>query len=333
MNLTGKVLITGGTGTIGQAIIRRATEENWDCDITVFSRSWKSQADLKRKYPEITCVLGDVLDPVGTDMAIAGHDIVIHAAAQKHIVRGEENPLHTFETNVNGSINVLQACIKNNVKHVVGLSTDKSCHSANAYGATKYLMEKSFQQYAATYHGGDTEFHLVRYGNVLGSAGSFIHNWRICQQMKEPVWSTDPNMTRFWLTENEAIDIILHSLEIPSGKILVPMLKSAMVGDIEKWILGKPADNYVGKRPGEKTHETLITREELKYAHTCAQTPSGLCTSYQEPKYWPVEIFPTTAVIFEKLNTLDKVEDYGAYTSVLSTRLTKEEFLTMLGNI
>jgi FlaA1/EpsC-like NDP-sugar epimerase len=310
MNLTGKVLITGGTGTIGQAIIRRATEEIWDCDITVFSRSWKSQADLKRKYPNIICVLGDILDPVGTDMAIAGHDIVIHAAAQKHIVRGEENPLHTFETNVNGSINVLQACIKNNVKHVVGISTDKACAPINAYGASKMLMEKAFQQYADTYD--TTQFHLARYGNVLGSAGSFIHNWRICQEMGEPVWSTDPDMTRFWLTEDEAINLIIESIEYFSGIILVPLLKSAQVGEIEMWVLGRYADKYIGSRPGEKLHETLVTYEE---SFRCSVKDPSKCI------IWP----STTDVVTAR--------DIERYESFEAERFTKEEFLTMLGDI
>lgn len=309
MGFKGKVFITGGTGTIGQAIIRRATEENWDCDITVFSRSWKTQADLKRIYPKTRCVLGDVLDPVAISMAIAGHDIVIHAAAMKHIVRGEEDPLQTYEVNVNGSIHVLQACVEHNIKQVVGISTDKACCPINAYGASKLMMEKIFQQFAYIY-GGSTAFNLVRYGNVFGSAGSFIHNWRACQEAGEPVWSTDPEMTRFWLSEDYAVDLILHSTVYPTGSILVPLLKSAQIGDIESWILGKRADEYIGKRPGEKFHEMLVNREESW--RTSVKT-KDLCVIYPE---------------YLELVTARDVEEYS---SDMAPRFTKEEFLEMVG--
>lgn len=309
--LQGKVFITGGSGTLGRAIIRRATEEKWDCDITIFSRSWKAQNDIKRKYPHVKCVVGDVLDPVGLSMAIAGHDIVIHAAAMKHIVIGEENPAQVIEVNVNGSLNVLQACVENGVGEIVGISSDKACSPLNAYGASKMLMEKAFQQYATTYN--YIRFQLVRYGNVLGSSGSFIHNWRACQKAGEPIWSTDPEMTRFWLTEDDAVDLILKSLDYPTGTISVPLLKSASVGDIEQWVLGRNADVYIGRRPGEKYHEKLVNEEE---SWKCSVKTPEFCI-----------IWPSTS----DMVTARDIRPY--YDSFLAERFTKEEFLAMLGDL
>jgi FlaA1/EpsC-like NDP-sugar epimerase len=311
--LTGKVFITGGTGTIGNAIVRRATEEKWDCGITVFSRDWKRQADMKRKYPHVTYVLGDILDSHSLSMAICGHDIVIHAAAMKHIVRGEENPLQCIEVNVNGSINVLQACVENGVEHIIGISTDKACHPINAYGASKMLMEKAFQQYASSFS--YPQFHLVRYGNVLGSSGSFIHNWRACQEAGEPVWSTDPEMTRFWLTEDEAVNLIMLSLDFQSGEILVPLLKSVQVGNIEKWVLGKPADIYIGMRPGEKVHEELLREEEIGY-------------------YFSEEERPTYFIVYPSTSEFESnIRCNQHHNSFEAERFTKEEFLAMLGDL
>ena len=311
MKLSGKVFITGGAGTLGKAIIRRATQEEWDCDITVYSRDWVKHLAIKREYPKVTTILGDILDQNSLAMAIAGHDIVIHCAAMKHIVEGEYHPLQVIETNVNGSANVLQACVEHNIKHVVGISTDKSCSPANAYGASKMLMEKAFQQYASAY--GHVQFHLVRYGNVLGSTGSFIHSWREQLAKGEPVWSTDPEMTRFWLTEDSAVELIIDALEYDSGDIVVPELRSARIGNIEKWILGKPADEYIGLRPGEKIHETLITTEE------------GIRTVYTGDLGFHYIVFPSTR----------SIENFDSgvteFTSENADRLTKEEFLEMLG--
>lgn len=264
MKIEGKLLITGGCGTLGRAIIKRATEESWNCDITVYSRDWNKHVELKRDYPNVCTVLGNILDPVSLNMAIAGHNIVIHAAAMKHVIEGETNPLSVIETNVNGSVNVLVACIDQKVKHVVGISSDKAVAPHNAYGASKMLMEKAFQQFSVGYQ--HIGFHLVRYGNVLGSTGSFIHNWLKQLADKNPVWSTNPRMTRFWLTADHAVDMILRSLDEPSGCIYIEKLKSASVENLEEWLLGKPADEYVGIRPGEKMHETLLTVEEGMYA-------------------------------------------------------------------
>lgn len=326
MKIEGKLLVTGGCGTLGRAIIHRATEENWNCDITVYSRDWNKHIALKRDYPNVRTVLGDILDPVSLNMAIAGHDIVIHAAAMKHVVEGEKYPLSVIENNVNGSVNVLTACVQYGVRHVVGISSDKGVAPHNAYGASKMLMEKAFQQFSVVYN--YTQFHLVRYGNVLGSTGSFIHNWLKQLADKKPVWSTNPRMTRFWLTADHAVDMILKSLDEPSGCIYIEKLKSASVENLEEWLLGKPADEHVGIRPGEKMHETLLTVEEGDYAEWIYE---GSYDEYVPPKNGVVEkphkhvrLYPTWTEPQEAGLTPIK-------SSNKHYRLEKEEFLEMLG--
>jgi len=326
MKIEGKLLITGGCGTLGRAIIRRAGEEGWNCDITVYSRDWHKHIDLRRDYPYVRTVLGDIIDPVSLNMAIAGHDIVVHAAAMKHVIEGEKYPLAVIENNVNGSVNVLEACVNQNVKHVVGISSDKGVAPHNAYGASKMLMEKAFQQYSMMYS--RPQFHLVRYGNVLGSTGSFIHNWM--RQLKDgnPVWSTYPSMTRFWLTDDHAVDMILRSLEEPSGCIYIEKLKSASVDNLEEWLLGKSADEYVGIRPGEKVHECLLTEDEGNYAEWINEGSYDDLTieedgSYDKP-HKHVRLHPTWSNPQEVGLTPIK-------SSNKNFRLSKEEFLEMLG--
>jgi UDP-N-acetylglucosamine 4,6-dehydratase len=317
MKIEGKLLITGGCGTLGRAIICRATEEEWNCDITVYSRDWNKHVELKREYPNVRTVLGDIIDPISLNMAIAGHDIVIHAAAMKHIVEGEKYPLSVIENNVNGSVNILEACVNQNVKHVVGISSDKASAPHNAYGASKMLMEKAFQQYSAMYD--YTQFHLVRYGNVLGSTGSFIHNWLKQLIEKRPVWSTVPAMTRFWLTDNHAVDMILKCLGEPSGCIYIEKIKTASVEDLENWLLGKPADEHVGIRSGEKLHETLLTVEEGNYAEFIYPEGADLSTPAKHIRLWPTFTKPQKAGLTPKKSNNPNI------------RLTKKEFLEMLG--
>ena len=165
--IEGKLFITGGTGTLGKAVIRRAYSEGWPCEITVFSRDPMKQIALKKEYPEVKFVIGDIKDYGALQLAMLGHDVVLHLAAQKHIPTGEFNVMETINVNLIGSVNVAQACIENMVKKCVGISTDKVVHAVNTYGATKYLMEKVFQECAVTQE--ITKFNLVRYGNVLGS--------------------------------------------------------------------------------------------------------------------------------------------------------------------
>jgi len=262
--IEGKVFLTGGTGTLGKAIIRRAHEEDWPCEITVFSRDPMKQFPIKKEYPDVKFVVGDVCDFATLANAIAGHDIVLHLAAQKHIPTGEFNVMQTISVNLNGSINVAEACYHNLVKKVVGISTDKVVHAVNTYGSTKYLMEKVFQEYAMMQN--VTKFNLVRYGNVLGSTGSVIQVWREMEK-QGTVYATDPDMSRFWLTVNDAVNIILHALhdEVLSGDIVIPKCGACTMEDLAIYTL-KTTPEYLGIRPGEKRYEELLGAEESRYA-------------------------------------------------------------------
>ena len=261
MQLEGKVFITGGAGTLGKAILRRAHEENWDAQFTIYSTDPMKHKAIKEMYPDVTCVLGSVTDAESLLLAIAGHDVVIHAGAYKHIVQCEEYPLATIDVNVYGSQNVFGVCANLGIPHVVAISTDKACEPINSYGVSKMMMERICHAYAWEFP--KTEFHLCRYGNVVGSTGSFIHNWRKDLHELGLVNSTVETMTRFWMSEDDAVNVILRCIEEPTGATLIPRPKTASIGDLEKWLLPEGTEVvHHGARPGEKKHETLLTESE-----------------------------------------------------------------------
>ena len=257
--LTGNVLITGGTGSLGHAIVRRAKAEGWDCRITIFSRSELLQAQMRAKYPDLRYVLGDVRDAQRVSDAIAGHDVVIHAAAMKRIPECEAMPTECYATNVQGSINVLRACQQHGVGRVVGISTDKACRATTAYGASKLAMEKAFQAMPE----GRTRATCVRYGNVVASRGSVIPIWREQAARGEPLTITDPEMTRFWMSINSAVDLVLSGLRAQHGDIWVAKMGALSIQDmIDVAGLGGHQVKVIGLRSDEKMHEDLIHEDE-----------------------------------------------------------------------
>lgn len=262
--LTGNVLITGGTGSLGRAIVRRATAENWPCKITIFSRSELLQAQMRATYPDLRYVLGDVRDPQRVSDAIAGHDVVIHAAAMKRIPECEAQPVECYATNVQGSINVLRACVQHGVGRVVGISTDKACKATTAYGASKLAMEKAFQAMPE----GRTIATCVRYGNVVASRGSVIPIWREQAARGEPLTITDPEMTRFWMSINSAVDLVLAGLREPHGTIRVARMRALSIADMLAAAgLADHPTRVIGLRSDEKMHEDLIHADEPVQAH------------------------------------------------------------------
>ncbi len=259
------ILITGGCGTLGKAILKRSVAERWACKITVFSTDAMKHLEVKKTFPHVHSVIGDIRDATTVYNVMAGKDVVIHAAAVKHIPQSEENSIDTFQINVEGSINIANAAIQHGVEHVIGISTDKVCHAANAYGATKYLMEKCWQEFARL--GLPTKFHLVRYGNVLKSTGSVIEVWRKAIERGEPIRVTDPRMTRFFISPNQAVSLVLDGLQMPSGEILIPKMKSLSIQRLAEYTLPKGFEiELIPMRPGEKMHETLLTVEEGDFA-------------------------------------------------------------------
>lgn len=266
--LTGEILITGGAGTIGREIIRRAVENQWDCHITIFSTDAIKHARVKSMFPGIHSVIGDIRDSTTVYNVIAGKDVVIHGAAVKYIPESEYNSIDTYQINVDGSLNVAQAAIQHRTPQVVAISTDKACNAANCYGATKYLTEKIWQEFSRLNL--STKFTLTRYGNILESTGSVVEKWRDAVDQGLPISITNPEMTRFFLSPKQGVEIILASMSIESGCIYIPKARALSVGKLAQYALGDVYDKdkikIVPLRPGEKIHETLLTIEECKHA-------------------------------------------------------------------
>ena len=267
-----KVLITGGTGSLGSALTQRLLTENVDT-IRIFSRNENKQLEMDSKFHDdrLRFLLGDVRDYNRLTRACEDIDIVFHAAALKHVPIIEYNPFEAIKTNVMGSQNVIDACLEEDVEKAICIGTDKAVSPLNTYGATKSLMEKLFIT-ASNYLKNErhkTKFIALRYGNVLGSSGSVIP--KFINQIKNngKITITDPNMTRFSISMDEALDFILKVTEIGKGsEIFVPKLKAYSLMDVKDALfdlLGKTDEEIVGIRPGEKVNEVLINKDEMKY--------------------------------------------------------------------
>lgn len=261
------VLVTGGAGTLGHALIERSIKQEWNAKITVFSTDTYKHHAIRRDFPFVNFIVGDIRDYTTVRNAMTGMDIVVHAAATKEIPTSEWNSIDTIDVNVNGSLNIANAAVDTGVQHVIGISTDKACHAANAYGATKYLMEKIWQEFARIW---DTpSFHLVRYGNVLESTASVVKRWKESIARGEPVVVTSREMTRFWLSPAQAAALVEECIRLESGIILIPKAKSLSIGELMEYTIGREPEvgiKYVPMRPGEKMHETLLTTEEAEFA-------------------------------------------------------------------
>jgi len=265
-----KILITGGTGSIGTALTKKLLETNVEI-IRIFSRDeWKQvqmQAEIKDK--RLRYLIGDVRDKERLSRALEDINIVIHAAALKQVPVAEYNPFEAVKTNVYGAANLIEACLDKNVETVLGLGTDKAVSPLNTYGATKLLMERLFisANFYRGYH--KTKFLTVRYGNVLGSRGSIIPTFINQIHNGKKITITDPEMTRFNITMNEALDLILRALKNGiGGEIFIPKLKAYKVRDMRDAMLeimkSKNKTEIISVRPGEKYHESLIIEDELR---------------------------------------------------------------------
>lgn len=306
MYKTANIFVTGGAGCLGRAIARKREEEGWTGKLTVYSRDTFKHERMRRMYPDVNFIQGDILSPELLYNAMVGHDIVIHAAACKVIPTSEYQSMDTFAVNVEGSINVCSQAIRAGIKHVLGISTDKACHPANAYGASKMMMEKAFQEYARMPI--DTQFHLIRYGNVLESTGSVVEVWKNAIKQGDVVKITDPEMTRFWLSPRQAADYAILALSFENGEIFIPMIPALSVGNLAYYILGDLKSwEKVPLRPGEKKHETLLTYEEQWYARS-------------EKGYYIL-----SSSTSEKINY-----PHGVYTSSTVREMEREELMKLL---
>jgi UDP-N-acetylglucosamine 4,6-dehydratase len=271
-DLTGKqVLITGGTGSFGRAFVKHILANGAPERLVIFSRDEQKQYDMAhenglRDQPALRYFIGDVRDGDRLDMALRGIDVVIHAAALKHVPTAEYNPFECIHTNVLGAENVVRSAIRQNVDKVIALSTDKAANPINLYGASKLASDKIFVAGNALSGREGTRFAVVRYGNVVGSRGSVVPYFRrLVAEGAKALPITDPRMTRFWITLRQGVAFVLSSLEhMEGGEIFVPKIPSMKIVDLAETMAPGLPTEIVGIRPGEKLHEIMITVDDAR---------------------------------------------------------------------
>ena len=271
------IFMTGGAGFLGRHLMRWFDVNYPNIRFTIYSRDEAKHALARNQFPQHRYILGDVRDADRLELAMVGHDVVIHAAALKYVPQCELYPGEAIATNIDGSRNVAISAIKNRINRVIGISTDKACTPENVYGMTKRIIERYFQE-ADTWS--DTYFNLVRYGNVIASTGSVIPIFR-AQAREGSLMVTNPQMTRFWLTPTAAVEMIVQALSLPSeyrGTILIKRLPATdlltvawAAAEIETGLSRAELEgdrgfevHITGDRSGEKVHEDLLSPAEAK---------------------------------------------------------------------
>jgi UDP-N-acetylglucosamine 4,6-dehydratase len=263
------ILITGGTGSFGQKFTEIIFKRYKPKKVIIFSRDEFKQNEMSKKFPDtkfnIRFFLGDIRDKNRLERAFENVNYIIHAAALKQVPALEYNPMEAVKTNIMGAKNIVDAAIDKNVKKVIALSTDKAVNPINLYGATKLVAEKIFID-ANAYGGETTIFSVVRYGNVVGSRGSVVETFlKLKQQNVKKCSITDERMTRFWMTLEESVELVLKAMEeAEGGEIFVPKIPSMKIIDLAKAILPECKFNMIGIRPGEKINEVLISEDEAR---------------------------------------------------------------------
>jgi UDP-N-acetylglucosamine 4,6-dehydratase len=265
------ILITGGTGSFGRALARHVLAAYKPRRLIVFSRDemkqWEMSSELSNEaHPCLRYFIGDVRDGTRLDMAMRGVDYVVHAAALKQVPTAEYNPFECINTNVIGAENVVQAAIRNQVKRVIALSTDKAANPINLYGASKLASDKIFVAGNNLSGSAETLFAVVRYGNVVGSRGSVVPLFRdLIKKGADSLPITDERMTRFWITLNQGVQFVLSCLTLTrGGEIFVPKIPSMKIVDLAKAMAPKLPHRVVGIRPGEKLHEVMVTEDDSR---------------------------------------------------------------------
>ena len=260
------ILITGGTGSFGKAFVRYALDKLKPERIAIFSRDELKQYEMKAAFNSdhrLRWFLGDIRDKERLHRALKGVDYVVHAAALKQVDTAEYNPFEFVKTNVLGSQNVIDASIDEGVKKVIALSTDKASSPINLYGATKLTADTLFVAANNYAQEGATAMSVVRYGNVMGSRGSVVPLFQSKAQAGEPLPITDPLMTRFWITLEQAVVFVVKSFEsMEGGELYVPRIPSMRLGDLAEAIAPGHPIVEIGIRPGEKMHEEMIGADD-----------------------------------------------------------------------
>ncbi len=262
------ILLTGGTGSFGQAFLRRVTATWPDAVVRIYSRDELKQWQLHEQFGDrgVRYFVGDVRDRDRLVRAATGADIIVHAAAMKQVPACEYNPFEAVQTNVLGAQNVVDAAIDSGVAKVLALSTDKAVNPVNLYGATKLCAEKIVVQGNAYASHSRTSLSCVRYGNVVGSRGSVVPVFRE-QAQTGRITVTDTRMTRFWISLDQAVDLVLYGLEhMVGGEVFIPKIPSMRVTDLARAIAPDAEVDVIGIRPGEKIHEILLTSDDARHS-------------------------------------------------------------------
>ncbi len=262
------ILITGGTGSFGNTFVPMTLEKYNPKQIIIYSRDEMKQWDMAMKYsndPRVKFVIGDVRDKDRLERTLDGVDYVVHAAATKIVPTAEYNPFECVKTNVNGAMNVIDACLQQKVKRVVALSTDKASNPINLYGATKLASDKLFVSANSNTDNNSTTFSVVRYGNVMGSRGSVIPFFSSLKETGElPI--TDERMTRFMITLEQGVELVWKAFDdMLGGEIYVKKIPSMTILDIANAVLPNAKIKLIGIRPGEKIHEQMIGFEDAPH--------------------------------------------------------------------
>lgn len=272
-----KILVTGGTGSFGKKFIETVFKKYPDVKrIVVYSRDELKQYEMAQlypedKYPQLRFFIGDVRDGERLKRACEGIDIIIHAAALKHVPVAEYNPMECIKTNINGAENVVTAALDCGVKNVVALSTDKACAPINLYGATKLCSDKLFIAANNMKGGRDLKFSVVRYGNVLGSRGSVVPYF-INKRKSGVLPITHEGMTRFNITLEEGVDMVMYAITNSwGGELFVPKIPSYKILDVARAVAPEVKLEIVGIRPGEKLHEEMITETDSMNTYDCGK--------------------------------------------------------------
>lgn len=320
------LLITGGTGSFGNAVLQRFLPTDYFKEIRIFSRDEKKQDDMRHalQNPKVKFYIGDVRDRASVDIAMTGVDYVFHAAALKQVPSCEFFPLEAVKTNVLGTENVLNSAIAHQVKNVVVLSTDKACYPINAMGISKAMMEKvAIAKGRQLGERGETTICCTRYGNVMASRGSVIPLW--IEQMKDNkvITLTDPNMTRFMMTLADAVDLVLYAFENGhNGDLFVqkaPAATLTVLAEALKQLYNKNTEvKIIGTRHGEKLYETLVAREEMARAEDMGNYFRIPCDTrdLNYDKYFK-----------DGQEKVSLIEDYHSHNT---TRLSVEEMKSLL---
>ena len=306
MNKHSSILITGGTGSFGHTFVPMTLEKYDPKRLVIYSRDEMKQWEMAKIYendPRVRFFIGDVRDKDRLNRALDGIDYVVHAAATKIVPTAEYNPFECIKTNINGAMNLIDACIDKNIKGVVALSTDKASNPINLYGATKLASDKLFiagNSYAGK---NSTRFSVVRYGNVLGSRGSVIPFF-IDKAKDGSIPITDERMTRFMISLEQGVELVWHAFnDMVGGEIYVKKIPSMKVVDIASTVAPDLKQEVIGIRPGEKLHEQMIGSEDSPFTYEYDEHYKIL------PSIYSWESDPN------RINNGKKVEDGFMYTS------------------